>query len=636
MSKTGLQALAATLKRAVTKRSERRLRKSCPTLRPHLETLETRMLLSFGEAAIRITTGGSRAIQEAINTALPGDIIEVAAGEYDDAQRIDVTTSGTAAKRITLRAAADARPVLPKLRFIDARHWLVSGFEIGNHEGRIGVDVRGTSSENLIFDNLVLHHMSKGVYFREGSDFEVKNSVIFEMTAGRGQDGIGVQIFRAKNVQVRDSEIYDFTGDAVHATDGPDDIYVNRGLILVDGNEIAIKRSDYRGCTENAIDVKGEFGGTVIFSNNVVYGFDRANYAACVGPTATGCGKCHAVNMNSKLDSGGSHLIATRNLIYDSNAAIDTNLWSAEIYNNVFYDLADKGIAVEADQRVEVYHNTFASMPEALGGAFADVAWVSNNVFYDAGLIRAATANNGFFGSSYSPNPPGRHPIVGAGPQDTPKFADAEAFDFQLTENSPLVNAGADLGIVLDTARRSRDPLPDVGAFEFLGRQAQSVALPVNEGFEAGASRATWSFQAEGASEVRVRKHNGPRGARHLEITRPRKSELGSAILHLDLMDGTTPIQGVTLDFWQQANLPREKSSPEPVGRVDMRGSNSEPWVVVGELIGSPEYEHYVVDLDAQAAAAGIHYTDTFQIRFAHSGARCVFGKGLRYCGPNR
>ena len=57
--------------------------------------------------------------------------------------------------------------------------------------------------------------------------------------------------------------------------------------------------------------------------------------------------------------------------------------------------------------------------------------------------------------------------MIGADANDDPGLADPANLDFQLTENSPLINAGADLGILLDMAGNSRDALPDIGAFEF-------------------------------------------------------------------------------------------------------------------------------------------------------------------------
>jgi hypothetical protein len=172
------------------------------SFRSVVESLEDRLLLSTDEPTIWITGGGSQAIQAALDSAQPGEIIEIAAGNYDDTTRINVTTSGTSTSQIVLRAEVGARPQLPLLRFTDAQHWRVTGFEIADHPGATGIDVRGASSEDLIFEDLVLHHLRKGVYFREGANFEVNKSVIYEMTAGTGKDGIGVQIFTAKNVRV--------------------------------------------------------------------------------------------------------------------------------------------------------------------------------------------------------------------------------------------------------------------------------------------------------------------------------------------------------------------------------------------------------------------------------------------------
>ncbi len=427
-------------------------------------------------ATIVVAGGGSAAIQAAVNSAMPGDIIQISAGNYDDAASpIEITTSGIASSPITLRAAAGARPVLPLLELTDVKHWRFEGFEISNHPGERAIEVLGPGSENLVFENLLLHHLASGIRLEDGTDFEIRDSVIYELTDGVRSDATGISIFKAKNIAVRNNEIYDFTGDAIHANDGSDDIYVNRELILVDGNHIYIARQDYRSCSENAIDVKGEYGGTVIFSNNIVHGFDEYNGQICTGPSASGGSDGSAVNMNSKLDSGGSHAIVKGNLIYDGNLGVDTNLWSAEIYNNVFYELAKQAISVGSDELVEIYHNTFVSMPEAIGSSFADLAIVSNNLFHNAGSVPNATTNNAFFGTSYSTNPPGTNPITGTSVADEPGLVDPANLDFHLRADSPLIDAGTNLGILTDMAGELRDGNPDIGALEYVSGPDRSA-----------------------------------------------------------------------------------------------------------------------------------------------------------------
>ncbi len=412
------------------------------------------------EPTIVITTGDSAAIQQILNDAVPGDIIEIAAGDYSDSNVIEITVGGTASDEIILRGEEGSHPILSRLRFTDAQHWRVTSFEISNHPGEVGIDVDGSQSEDLIFNDLELHHMKSGIRLRDGSEFKIWDSTIYEMTNGQGSDASGVRVDRARNIEVRNSEIYDFTGDGITFDDGPENFLVNRGLIQIDGNEIYVSRPDYRGNTENALDVKGEFGGTIIFSNNILHGFDEGHHTGPI--SASGCGRCEAVHINSIGESGGSHLILRGNLIYDSNIGVDTDTWSAEIYNNVFYDLARRGVSVESDQPVEIYHNTFVSIQEdAVKSDFADQTIVTNNLFFDAGTVDVATTNNAFFGNN-SAGALGSDPVTG----DDPGLLDVVALDFRLASDSPLIDAGTDVGILVDKAGTLRDANPDVGAYE--------------------------------------------------------------------------------------------------------------------------------------------------------------------------
>ena len=64
-----------------------------------------------------------------------------------------------------IRGEAGARPVLPRLRFTDAKHWRVENIEIAGHEGDNGIDVTGPDSEDMVFSDLLLHHLSTGIKF---------------------------------------------------------------------------------------------------------------------------------------------------------------------------------------------------------------------------------------------------------------------------------------------------------------------------------------------------------------------------------------------------------------------------------------------------------------------------------------
>jgi len=145
--------------------------------------------------------------------------------------------------------------------------------------------------------------------------------------------------------------------------------------------------------------------------------------------------------------------------------------------------------------------------------------------------------------------------------------------------------------------------------------------LPFTEDFEAGSIEGLvgdWEFQTTGSGEVSVTDANDPRDAYQLQMT---QSDSGSnivrAILHLDLLAGTTPASGVSLDFW-------EKTTGHPFDQRNhlyMRPDSSASWSVIQlDLHKTADYTHYAVDLDREIAEVKLNYTDDFQICFFHYG----------------
>lgn len=124
-----------------------------------------------------------------------GDIIEVEAGTYRDACRVEV--SGTAARPIILRGLAGARPVIdgagmnlngdggvPRavFQFSDASHWRVEHLEIRNASNtlRNAAGIRVTEgSLNVVMDDLSLHDNQNGLSTDTGVTFTLSNSEVY-------------------------------------------------------------------------------------------------------------------------------------------------------------------------------------------------------------------------------------------------------------------------------------------------------------------------------------------------------------------------------------------------------------------------------------------------------------------------
>jgi hypothetical protein len=136
---------------------------------------------------------------------------------------------------------------------------------------------------------------------------------------------------------------------------------------------------------------------------------------------------------------------------------------------------------------------------------------------------------------------------------------------------------------------------------------------PFVEDFEAGDIGLLgpyWTFETQGTGEVLVTDQDGPRDAYHLELTSS-QYDWAAATLHLDLLDGSTPKSGVTLDFWQKVD-----SSGYQSGRLEIRPDDASSWTSILTLPQPSEYRHYTINLDEEVQNAGIGYTDDFQIRF--------------------
>ncbi|MHC4715378.1 MAG: Ig-like domain-containing domain, partial [Planctomycetota bacterium] len=146
------------------------------------------------------------------------------------------------------------------------------------------------------------------------------------------------------------------------------------------------------------------------------------------------------------------------------------------------------------------------------------------------------------------------------------------------------------------------------------------TVYPHTEGFEAGdlvAMGPEWTFETSGVGEISVTPNWVPRGLYQLQLSQAGGlSGQASAALHLDLLAGASPLSGVVVSFWQRAFGDADAQS----GRVEMRSDDASAWTTILELAEYAEHAFYAVDLDAEASAAGLAYTDDFQIRFLREG----------------
>jgi len=149
---------------------------------------------------------------------------------------------------------------------------------------------------------------------------------------------------------------------------------------------------------------------------------------------------------------------------------------------------------------------------------------------------------------------------------------------------------------------------------------AQPVtAYPFVEDFEAGSTTGLgpyWTFDHHYTGGVAVTDAGDPRDSYHLALTGRRSGDWSEACLHLDLLDGTTPVTGATVDFW----LKKGGSNLHSALYIYLIPGEGLPSVNLGSQPAGADYTHFELDLDAVIAANGATYTDDFQICFHCAG----------------
>ncbi|MHC4717596.1 MAG: SdrD B-like domain-containing protein, partial [Planctomycetota bacterium] len=159
------------------------------------------------------------------------------------------------------------------------------------------------------------------------------------------------------------------------------------------------------------------------------------------------------------------------------------------------------------------------------------------------------------------------------------------------------------------------------GTFTLVPSSVQTY--PFLEDFEAGdmgSLGACWTFAEGGAGQVAVTADGGPRDNYHLAFTQTarRMGDWAGAWLHLDLLDGATPVTGATVDYW----LKKEGTGTYERLFIYILPEPGSSWISLGYQDGGPEYANLELDLDAIIADNELSYTDDFQVLFRYSGTR--------------
>lgn len=283
--------------------------------------------LFVSAGAANVTIGPGESIQAAINEALPGDVIEVMSGTYNEDIVID--------KLLTLRAVdpGEGKPLL----LSDGSYGAITLIEDGiTFEGfrltDLGIDV--ISDGNIIREN-VIHNSGFGICLTRSKE----NNISQNDVECSGFMGTGVFLNRCEDNVIKDNRLRGgWFGNGVHLLESTDNVIVGnvaqdrswlgRGIYLdssncnfVKGNtatggpegcSIALFRSNKNKIVQNNLTDNADSGlkiyhssGNLIYLNNfdenrndpfsrnstsfwnspepIVYRYEGNNFTACLG-----------------------------------------------------------------------------------------------------------------------------------------------------------------------------------------------------------------------------------------------------------------------------------------------------------------------------------------------------------------
>lgn len=138
-----------------------------------------------------------------------------------------------------------------------------------------------------------------------------------------------------------------------------------------------------------------------------------------------------------------------------TNALVElTDGSSDSIYNNVFYNPSQQGVALSAaaTTSVTVYNNVISGFDTGIQRQGSATLMEDYNIVYN-------TASSAWSGLT-----PGPHSLI-----SDPRFTDATSLDFTLQQSSPAINAGTTTPYATDRIGNPRVGMPDIGAYEYQG-----------------------------------------------------------------------------------------------------------------------------------------------------------------------
>jgi hypothetical protein len=410
-------------------------------------------------AEISVSPGAS--IQAAINEAIPGDIIVIAAGTYEE--DLSTESDGTSTSPITLRGEGEVVITAPgEVLAVDHGYWIVEDIIF---DGQYG------SADTLDIDDDATDLALRRVEVRRSGrdcidmgapdgvsimDSQIHHCLHYDSDDEERVDAHGITGGAVTNLVIEGTDIHTFSGDAVQIDPGRTAPGWTNIVIRDCRFWLAPLEEDTNGFLagqvpgENAIDTKTMTDGTravLTIEDSSFWGFrdgiDFSNQAALL--------------FKENVD-----VTVRRTRIFDSEIGVrvrgptDTRPLGAHVRveSSLLYGL-EVGIRYEDDiEQLDLYHLTFGEGIDAhLVGASAEAAMldIRNSLFFGSELPTEATAHTSNATAEYS------------------DFEDAVHHDYHLSPDSDAIDAGEPIDGVdadLDQDVRVEGDAPDLGAFE--------------------------------------------------------------------------------------------------------------------------------------------------------------------------
>jgi hypothetical protein len=408
-------------------------------------------------------------VQAAVDAAVSGDEIRVAAGSFTDIHncpRNDITTTGTVkavvcvSKTVTIRGgyntSFDVWNPAVYVTTLNAQNHGRGIYITGNISPTIeALSITGGNATGLTgYDYYGQYDVGGGVYVMTATA-TLNNNRIFGNTAPYG--GGGVYLGNSTG-QLNSNTI---SSNNVNNGGGGGGVFLYRGSATLTGNRIISNTSNNLGGGLYLFSTDATLRGNTISGNTTTLYGGGVDVAAC-SPTFSG----NIVSGNTANKGGGlylwySHSILTNNVISDNQASTaGSGLWIGGsqptlLHTTIARNTGGDGSGVFATDDGLGTNSTVTMMNTVL---------VSQNVGVTVSAGSVATLDGVlWFGNGTNTGGAGTHPISHAF-TGNPAFAPD---GYHLTGASAAVNKGVNAGVTTDIDGQPRFGLPDLGADEY-------------------------------------------------------------------------------------------------------------------------------------------------------------------------